>query len=185
MDTTRKKIRQVITALAGALTLLAVAVVPASAQVDKAARPDDLPEVGEVFTPDETTIAAKVCNGTTCSSTLRGPATNDAGGYWASSRLWLADAPERLISAMFAPRGEWLYLTDRTGDYHVARADVLVTDTSDRVLDRDTFYADAVDDKFNLGTPDGSGDIAEGHNVWIRVCLSDTQNCAGWVRGVA
>ncbi|AUH40821.1 hypothetical protein CXR04_11650 [Streptomyces sp. CMB-StM0423] len=38
---------------------------------------------------------------------------------------------------------------------------------------------------YNLGTPDGSGDIAEGLNVEFRVCAPGIQCSDAWVYGTA
>lgn len=84
----------------------------------------------------------------------------------------------------FNAYGEELRLEDRLSDGYAAKANVRVYNTSGTLVDSDTFK-NAGSKTYNLGTPDGSGDIAEGFTVYIQLCI-DTVACgASWARGIA
>ncbi|MEU0373629.1 hypothetical protein ABZ070_25855 [Streptomyces sp. NPDC006283] len=87
----------------------------------------------------------------------------------------------------FEASGEKLALADTLADGHAARAEVIVVDQHGKFMDSDTFYAATADGAkwFNLGTPDGTGNIAEGYEVRIRVCINETTTCSWWEYGVA
>ncbi|WP_147915407.1 hypothetical protein [Ruania zhangjianzhongii] len=170
--------------LAGALP---VAAAPSSSDPNTPATiaaPDGRPALaapaGEV-TPNGSTYH---CSPNWCYQTIWDNAANDDGGRWAQSILHVRGDDLDTYTASFWPRGERLNLLDNLSDGHQARANVEVRDRNDNVVDRDTFYTSSNTD-FNLGTPDGTGNIPEGYQVWIQVCVGDTDHCAPWVLGYA
>lgn len=121
------------------------------------------------------------------SHTQTGASSTDPGGVYAISALQRADGETGGYWSEFNPDGEHLYLKDAYADGHSARATVLVFDKNGTYVDGDTFYAATADGwmDFNLGTPDGSGDIPEGYRVSIRVCINDTTTCSAYAKGFA
>lgn len=115
--------------------------------------------------------------------------SSDPDGRWAHA--WLttnSNGDGASYEIMFNPYGEMLYLVDSMSDGHAARGELLVYDRSGDLVDRDTFYRDTGDDPLDtldLGTPDGSGNIPDGYNVWMRVCINETSTCTSYVRGTA
>lgn len=124
------------------------------------------------------------CTPSWCFQSISDSASNDAGGWWAQSILYDANNPADLYQVSFWPRGETLNVMDRRSDGQQARAEVTVENRSGVTVDRDTFYS-SYDSTFNLGTPDGSGDIPEGYRVYIRVCIGNSDLCSPWTQGVA
>ena len=135
---------------------------------------------GEV-TPNGSTYH---CSPNWCYQTIWDNAANDAGGRWAQSILSERGDDLELYRASFWPRGETLNLLDSISDGDQARANVEVRNRNGTVVDRDTFRTSS-SAEFNLGTPDGTGNIPEGYQVWIQVCVGNTGHCAPWVMGVA
>ena len=189
-----QKTRRTLTALgaAGALTAGVLAgAMPATAatsSTDTAGpilleTPDDsaaLTAAGEV-SPNEN---IHHCTPSWCFQILSDSASNDAGGWWAQSIVYDANNPTDRYQVSFWPRGETLNVMDRRSDGQPARAEVTVENRSGVTVDRDTFYS-SYDSTFNLGTPDGSGNIPEGYRVYIRVCIGDSDRCSPWSQGVA
>ncbi|MFC4337001.1 hypothetical protein [Salininema proteolyticum] len=71
----------------------------------------------------------------------------------------------------FNAYGEELRLEDRHTDGRRARTIVEVYN-GDNLKDTDVF-ANAGTETYNLGTPDGSGNIPEGYRVEMRLCVGD------------
>ena len=95
----------------------------------------------------------------------------DPGGSSGDVTLDTASGSDNLYAVQFSAKGEYLDLFDFTTDGHKAEATVAVTNP-------DGFFEDVVDfDRFttgttghyNLGSPDGSGNIPDGYHVWIRL----------------
>ncbi|WP_053747782.1 hypothetical protein [Streptomyces sp. MMG1533] len=107
------------------------------------------------------------------------PSDKDPGGVEAGSGLWRSDGSGEYW-VFFDPYGEKLSVKDGYADGHAARARVVVTDAQGHTQDEDTFYVGTADGlkEYNLGTPDGSGDIAEGLNVTVYVCINETTTCS-------
>ena len=190
-----QKARRTLTALgaAGALTAGVLAgALPATAAAGTTGTDDSAtvqaPDGAAALTsPDgEVTPAGSThhCSPNWCYQTIRDRAANDNGGWWAQSILEERGDQLNKYQVGFWPRGERLHLMDRISDGHQARANVEVRNHSGDVVDRDTFYT-SYDAEFNLGTPDGTGDIPEGYQVWVQVCVGDTGHCAPWVLGYA
>lgn len=190
-----QKARRTLTALgaAGALTAgvlagaLPATAAPGGAGTDTPATiqaPDGSAALaapdGEV-TPNGSTSH---CSPNWCYQTIWDDAANDAGGRWAQSILHERGDDLEKYMASFWPRGETLDLMDNLSDGHQARANVEVRDRNDNVVDRDVFYTSS-NAEFNLGTPDGTGNIPEGYQVWVQVCVGNTGHCAPWVLGYA
>lgn len=84
--------------------------------------------------------------------------------------------------------GERLELTDRYADGHAARAEVRVYNKSGSLVDTDTFYTtqdSPTSRDINMGTPDGSGNIPEGYEVRIKLCINETSICTSALWGKA
>lgn len=146
--------------------------------------PDDVPEIGEVFHPGEVAIN-EICPEDWCLSSDADWDPTDSDGRWAWSYLWNAHDESEYYFVYFDPYGETLELDDQFTDGHEARADVVVSDPiTERVLDRDTLFT-SYRGKFNLGTPDGTGDIQEELTVSIRVCQHGTGICSPWENGLS
>jgi hypothetical protein len=81
--------------------------------------------------------------------------------------------------AVFYDYGETLKVYDNLRDGHAAKVFVSVQKNGTSV-DTDTFYVGSSESGkvFNLGTPDGSGDIAEGLTVAIKVCINEVGICS-------
>lgn len=204
MNTSRTRITHLLTTAAMAVLMLVGLAAPSSADTnahagaaitDEAsdavadAMPDDMPEIGEVFAPGGMTVAGEsevVCREDWCFQTKGDWSDYDSGGKWATSQMWNASNSQQRYEVWFAPKGELLQLFDRFTDRQLARADVVVTiPWTGVVVDRDSNLYSSFDEHFWLGTPDGSGDIPEGFNVSIRVCVGDGLPCSGWVTGRA
>jgi hypothetical protein len=119
------------------------------------------------------------------SSTSTNASSKDPGGIDAYSNL-MKDG-EIYYRVLFQASGEWLAMADTLADGHAARAEVIVVDQNGKFMDSDTFYSSTADEAvwINLGTPDGTGDIPEGYEVRIRVCINETTTCSWWEYGVA
>lgn len=89
-------------------------------------------------------------------------------GYWLYYR------------AEFIAPGEYLKLMDNVSDGSEAHAVVKVYNRSGKLVDTDTFDT-GTKATYNLGTPDGSGDVPEGYKIKITVSgggfLGDTITC--------
>lgn len=119
-----------------------------------------------------------------CRQTITGADAKDPGARWAQSIIMEANNGDNFYRVSFWPQREELRLLDRRADGHQARAEVVVRNHAGHVVDRDTYFS-RYDANFNLGTPDGSGDIPEGYRVAIRVCADQTNHCSPWARGTA
>ncbi|WP_147915406.1 hypothetical protein [Ruania zhangjianzhongii] len=190
-----QKTRRTLTALgaAGALTAGVLAgAMPATAA------PSSTDTIGPILVeaPDSTAALAAPdggvrptgnihhCSGAWCFQSIWDEAANDAGGWWAQSIMYDESVPSDRYQVSFWPRGETLHVMDRRSDGQPARAEVRVENRSGVTVDRDTFYT-TYDSTFNLGTPDGSGNIPEGYRVYIRVCIGDSDRCSVWTQGIA
>lgn len=189
-----QKTRRTLTALgaAGALTAgILAGAMPATAAPSSAdatepitiEAPEDSPALA---TAGEVRPAGSIhhCSGAWCFQSIWDKAANDAGGQWAQSIMYDESAHSDLYQVSFWPRGETLNVMDRRSDGQSARAEVRVENRSGVTVDRDTFYS-TYDSTFNLGTPDGSGNIPEGYRVYIRVCIGDSDRCSVWTQGIA
>lgn len=194
MSTTHRSLTSLITAAAALLLLMVAMVAPSSAAegapsstaVD--APSSDLPEIGEVFEPGGFSTAADAqCREDWCFETdWAWGGDVDPGGIMAWTTMWEATNAGHYYKALFDPYGEVLHVSDRFTDREQACAQVVVIDpATNRVVDRDSGLCTTYERRVNLGTPDGSGDIAEGLGVSIRVCTSETNVCSGWITGRA
>lgn len=84
---------------------------------------------------------------------------------------------------LFDPWGEELQLRDMNTDGDRAVAFVRVFRGS-YIIDEDDFYSGEPYKYYQLGTPDGTGDIDEGVTVEFKLCREGFQ-CTGWTRGRA
>ncbi|MDF3143449.1 hypothetical protein [Streptomyces sp. T21Q-yed] len=121
--------------------------------------------------------------------TYSGDSLTDAGGArWAEAFLY-PDDDNVAYYAKFNPDGEELIAYDRLADGHATRIEMSVYSSYNPddgfLVDRDTFYVSTADGTktFNLGSPDGSGDIPEDYSINMRVCINETVHCTDWVRG--
>lgn len=87
----------------------------------------------------------------------------DGGTY---AQLWELHGPTNTLAyqAAFHPYGETLVVWDRLTDGFEATVVLKVYDRDHNLVDTDKFTT-GKDRTFNLGTPDGSGDITEGYKV--------------------
>lgn len=91
----------------------------------------------------------------------------DRGG--SSGHVWLEDSRcDICYSVQFWAKGERLHLWDFLSDGRRAEAVVVVYDRSGTIVDVDRFFT-GTNEEYNLGTPDGSGNIPEGYQVTMRV----------------
>jgi catechol 2,3-dioxygenase-like lactoylglutathione lyase family enzyme len=180
-----------LTATASAALLIVGLAAPSSATTAEVAShepaadavPDDIPELGEVFDPGDLRPNYATCLENWCEEQDTGWDDRDGDGRWAWVRLASSFDQSEFYQVYFDPYGERLILWDRFSDGHQARADVVVRDPSGAAIDRDSNLYTSYTGEFNLGTPDGSGDITEGLRVAIRVCLAGTTICSGWATG--
>lgn len=93
---------------------------------------------------------------------------HDPGGSSGSVTLYPTGTKDPKYAVQFQAKGENLYVKNFTGGGET-QARVRVWDTSGNLVDEDLFTTDKLDTAYNLGTPDGSGDIAEGYRVGIQV----------------
>ncbi|MFF2642152.1 hypothetical protein ACFVUB_20190 [Streptomyces niveus] len=107
----------------------------------------------------------------------------DPGGRNAVAVLYRCETtPENYdYRAFFVAEGEKLLLEDRWVEGAEVAADLFVMKDGKRI---DGDYFEGVG-SYNLGTPDGSGDIAEGLKVEFRVCAVGIQCSSAWVYGTA
>lgn len=184
MDITERTRRFLTTVgAAGALTLgiLGVAT-PATAAPDS----EDDALATTSGNADEQNLAHpdNYCGPYWCHEQIRGPGAGDPGSSWAQSLIWEANNRQNGYTVSFWPQDETLNVMDRRSDGHQARAQVRVSSPGGTLVDTDTYYT-SYDTTFKLGSPDGSGDIPEGYNVLVRVCVGETEQCGPWVRGIA
>ncbi|GAA1485298.1 hypothetical protein GCM10009625_21020 [Brachybacterium fresconis] len=104
----------------------------------------------------------------------------DTGGYIAAVSATFNDGSVQ--SAVFEPYGDLLEIRVGKKNYGV-RVEVKVYHSADAsgapygLLDTDTFLGFDREQVFNLGTPDGAGNIKEGRWVAIRM---DAEGFGGW-----
>jgi hypothetical protein len=92
----------------------------------------------------------------------------DVGG--SSGEVNKGDAGDPRYSVQFWAEGEHLSLWDFHPDGHEAEATAYITEPGGEMVDFDRFRTGSSDGAhYNLGTPDGSGNIPEGYKVWIRL----------------
>ncbi|MEV5203403.1 hypothetical protein [Streptomyces sp. NPDC053720] len=111
---------------------------------------------------------------------------NDAGGTDAWMSLWANQGvgDHHLSSTKFHAYGEVLTVEDRIEDGAQVVVDVRVYDTKLNLRDTDKFTC-PTECKYDLGTPDGSGDIPEGWVVKFRVGTDTMPYRTGWINGSA
>lgn len=188
MDITERTRRILTTAgAAGALTLgILGGAAPATAAPDQdpATAASASGNTGDVTADQDPANPGNYCGPYWCHEQLRGPGAGDPGGFWAQSLIW--EAADRLngYTVSFWPQDETLNVMDRRSDGYQARAQVRVSSPGGTLVDTDTYYT-SYDTTFDLGSPDGSGDIPEGYNVMVRVCVGETEQCGPWSRGIA
>ncbi len=107
----------------------------------------------------------------------------DSDGADAKAEIWERGYSYWENEANFDANGEELRLLDDRQDGQLAIAQVWVYNKSGTLVDTDTFSTGSVD-RFNMGTPDGSGDIPEGYEVRINICVGNI-TCAGTAKGRA
>ncbi|MEQ4305241.1 hypothetical protein ABNF97_28325 [Plantactinospora sp. B6F1] len=111
----------------------------------------------------------------------------DAGGIdtWA----WLnkvGAGSEIDYQVHFQAYGEKLWVYVRVGMASKGKVTVVVYDTTGKHVDTDTFTVDIGENReLNLGTPDGSGNIAEGYTVYSRICVGNSTTCTPYAKGRA
>lgn len=102
------------------------------------------------------------------------PSTNDTAGGARDAIVYMYPCGQSVSSwhykAFFDAYGELLTLTDRIADGYGVASDVRVLNSDGKVLDYDSLHHATDTKRFNLGTPDGSGDITEGLSVEFNVC---------------
>jgi hypothetical protein len=178
------KIRSLTTASAALALALLAAVAPTTASPSEPVGPGEPAELGDHLGPAaQLGTAIAPLSRPWQTDTWRIPSPNDAGGYSARSAIWRTDDPRQRYVVSFVPNGEVLHVMDRRTDGHQARAEVAVA-SSIGVIDHDVLRS-SYDSTFDLGTPDGTGDIAEGLSVYIRVCVGETGRCSPWAKGTA
>lgn len=113
------------------------------------------------------------------------PTPDDAGGTDAYSS-WGIAAYGTLYWVSFNAYGETLTLLDNLTDGRRAQAEVRVYRKADAygmpydLVDRDINLFTGTQRTFQLGTPDGTGDIPEGYYVAIRVRPEGTSYWSKW-----
>ncbi|MGW7284609.1 hypothetical protein ACWGH4_03795 [Streptomyces sp. NPDC054847] len=100
----------------------------------------------------------------------------DSDGEGASAMLYEVGNSTRNAIASFNPYGEVLAVEDQRQDGLLATAQVLVYDKSGTRVDVDNLSTGESYETFNLGTPDGSGDIPEGYTVKLNISIGN-QSC--------
>lgn len=107
----------------------------------------------------------------------------DPGGRNAVAVLYRCETTKENYDyrAFFVAEGEKLILEDRWTDGAEVSSNLFVMRNGERI---DTDYFRGAD-SYNLGTPDGSGDVAEGLKVEFRVCAIGIQCSTAWVYGTA
>ena len=95
---------------------------------------------------------------------------DDSGG----SSGWVykgdEDAEDDHYSVRFLAEGERLAVWDSYSDGHEAEVTAYITEPGGEMVDFDRFRTGSYDGAYyNLGTPDGSGNVPEGYKVWIRL----------------
>ncbi|RCG24689.1 hypothetical protein DTL70_10070 [Streptomyces diacarni] len=116
-----------------------------------------------------------------CSHLISGPAgDDDPGGVNAGAYLYPCGESVNNwhFRALFYAYGEQLTLEDRYTDEHEVSSSVKVYTTEGKLLDEDYFHT-GTKQTYNLGTPDGSGDIAEGLRVKFNVCVRGVECSTG------
>lgn len=111
---------------------------------------------------------------------------NDAGGTdaWMSLRSTTGAGYHYLSYTKFHAYGEVLTVEDRLEDSNQVVVDVRVYDTKLNLRDTDKFTC-PTECKYDLGTPDGSGDIPEGWVVKFRVGTDTMSYRTDWISGSA
>ena len=113
------------------------------------------------------------------------PTPYDEGGKDALARIYCSRSGTTLYEVRFQAYDEILYLRDLHTDGLGALAEVWVYDKSGDLADKDTFTTGSTNATYELGTPDGSGNVAEGYEVFIKVCTVDKSACTGVAAGIA
>lgn len=93
----------------------------------------------------------------------------DSGGSSGSVTVHPDGEFRPLYAIQFQAKGEHLYVKDFQNLDRRLEAYVFVWDKSGDLVDRDVFTTSASDREYNLGTPDGSGNIPDGYRVAIRI----------------
>ncbi|HEY9411304.1 MAG TPA: hypothetical protein VIP77_17125 [Jiangellaceae bacterium] len=85
--------------------------------------------------------------------------------------------------AVFYDNGEMLKVYDNLRDGHATKVQVSVLNRNGTSVDTDTYYVGSSESGkvFDLGTPDGSGDIPENYTVKIKVCINEVGMCTNYV----
>lgn len=123
-------------------------------------------------------------------TSYRDPAPHDDGGFDASASLLPGGEGYNRASAVFRAYGETLYLSDSDGDGLRTQAEVRVYRHADAdgvpydLIDTDRFDTGSEHKYYNLGTPDGSGNIKEGRWVAVRISV-EGQPWSSWAYGRA
>lgn len=112
----------------------------------------------------------------------------DTGGYIAAVSTTYTDGSVQ--SAVFEPYGDLLEVRNGKPNYYL-RVEVRVYHSADSdgipygLLDTDTFDGYDREQVYNLGTPDGSGNIKEGRWVAIRINAEAEGYWSPWAFGKA
>ncbi|MER7174461.1 hypothetical protein [Streptomyces mesophilus] len=118
-----------------------------------------------------------------CTHTKSWPSSTDSGGRNAAAYLYIcgSDYLDYHYRAQFWADGERLAVHDNYADNREARIRLTVTGSDGQVVDWD--YLENTGLKvYQLGTPDGSGDIAEGRRVRFSLC-AEMSTCTRDVDG--
>ena len=128
--------------------------------------------------------ASAACSGF-CEYTNAWDSKTDGGGENAVAVLYSNgnDREHWDYRAMFVADGEKLLLTDNLTDKRQAVADVYVYNKRGYFVDKDHFMI-GTNKTYQLGSPDGSGDIPEGYSVVIRVGQEGGEH-TGFISGTA
>jgi len=109
---------------------------------------------------------------------------DDAGGYGVRIVLRHPDSNSAsAYNAEFDPYDEELWVEDNWTDGRRAVAEVRVYNGNGQLVDTDRFSV-GTSQTFDLGTPDGSGNIPEGYGVDVRLCAGSSY-CSAWGDGIA
>lgn len=104
----------------------------------------------------------------------------DRGGSSGSVTVHPADETRPMYAIQFQAKGENVYVKDFSNLKSGLVARVYVYDKSGEIIDADSFRTKASDTAYNLGTPDGSGNIPEGYKVSIQVESVDSGYYSDW-----